>query len=87
MAYHEDPQITTTGTLKESSAGGEIITFSIYLALFELVCIVNVPPDGTDQAPVYIKFKTRRPQPRQDRENRNYERRNRNYELEDEDQD
>jgi len=56
-----DPQITTTGTLKENGVGGEIITFTVRLALFELVCIVNVPEEGEYRAPVYVKFKTIRP--------------------------
>lgn len=57
----EDPQIVTTGTIKANNGGGEIITFSVYLGLFWLACIVNVPADGETEAPVYVKFKVKEP--------------------------
>ena len=56
-----DPQIITTGYIKKSGQGTELITFNINLALFQLVCIVNIPGEGEEKAPVYVKFKARRP--------------------------
>lgn len=54
----EDPQQIVTGILK---AGGrsEVIVFTIPLALFEIVCIVTVPEQGTTVAPVYLKFRVK----------------------------
>lgn len=54
-----DPQLKVTGQFR-SGPNSDVITFSISLALFEIVCIVTVPPEGERTAPVYIKFKTRR---------------------------
>jgi len=60
-----DPQLTVTGTIKANNVGGELITFTIPLGpFFSLACIVNVPADGDTEAPVYIKFKIRKPSPR-----------------------
>ena len=56
-----DPQIITTGYIKRSGVGTELITFNINLALFQLVCIVNIPGEGEEKAPVYVKFKARFP--------------------------
>jgi len=56
-----DPQVVVTGTLKPAEGGkSEIIVFTVPLALFELVCIVNIPPEGETNAPCYIKFKVKR---------------------------
>jgi hypothetical protein len=51
-----DPQLKLQGTLK-SGENADVIVFSVHLALFEMVCIVTVPPDGETIAPVYVKFK------------------------------
>jgi len=61
-----DPQTIVTGHLKEGN-GGELITFSVRLGFFELVCIVNIPADGETRAPVYCKYKISAP--RLDRDN------------------
>jgi hypothetical protein len=58
------PQIVTTGRLKENSVGAELITFSVRLGFFKLVCIVNVPDEGQTEAPVYVKFTLLPPRPR-----------------------
>lgn len=58
------PQIVTTGHLKENSVGAELITFSVRLGFFKLVCIVNIPDEGQAEAPVYVKFTTFTPRPR-----------------------
>lgn len=56
-----DPQIQAIGLLKESASGrGEIIMFTFDLALITIMCIVQIPSEGTTAAPVYIKFKLRR---------------------------
>ncbi len=59
-----DPQLVVEGTVKTTASQTEIITFSIHLALFEIVCIVNIPGDGETTAPVYVKFKTHFPRKR-----------------------
>lgn len=51
-----DPQIIAIGTLKHSEKS-DIIVFKFPLALFEIVCIVTIPEEGTKSAPVYIKFR------------------------------
>lgn len=55
----DDPQLIVTGMLKEGDRS-DIIVFSIPLALFELICIVTVPSEGTKVAPVYVKFRVNR---------------------------
>ena len=54
-----DPQIKVTGRLKKGT-NNDLITFSIPLGFFEIVCIANIPFEGTDEAPVYVKFKIHR---------------------------
>ena len=64
MSNDEIPQIITTGRLKENNVGAELITFSVRLGFFKLICIVNVPDEGQSEAPVYVKFTTFTPRPR-----------------------
>lgn len=54
-----DPQIKVTGRLKHGTSN-DLITFSIPLGFFEIVCIANIPFEGTEEAPVYVKFKVHR---------------------------
>jgi len=54
-----DPQVILTGMLKESDRS-EMIVFTIPLALFEIVCIVPIPDEGTKTVPVYAKFRVKR---------------------------
>jgi len=71
------PQITTTARIKANSSGGETLSFIVYLGPIQLVCIANIPSDGEETAPVYVKFKidtNSRPKPA-----RNVGPRNRNY--------
>lgn len=56
-----DPQLKVRGFLKVKADGGELITFKIHLALFEMVCIVNIPDTDQSEAPVYVKFKIKTP--------------------------
>lgn len=51
------PQITVTGRIKENGQGSEILCFDIRLGPMTLVCIANIPDEGSDTAPVYVKFK------------------------------
>lgn len=51
-----DPQLTVEGQLKPGEHT-DLIIFTIPLAFFEIVCIVNIPPEGETAAPVYCKFK------------------------------
>jgi len=54
-----DPQVVLTGMLKAGERS-DVIVFKIPLALFELICIVTVPEEGTKIAPVYVKFRVNR---------------------------
>lgn len=56
----DDPQLTLEGRVKPTRSGGEVIVFEIPLAFVRLVCIVSIPDDDTDRAPVYVKFKIAR---------------------------
>lgn len=62
-----DQQIKTRAKLKDS-AHGEILVFTIRLALFRLICIVNIPPEGETEAPVYVKFKLAEENEKEDRD-------------------
>ena len=56
----EDPQTIVTGKLKPGTKT-DIIVFTIELGLFQIVCIANVPLEGTTEAPVYCKWKVKKP--------------------------
>jgi hypothetical protein len=67
MSYNKrgmDPQIKLLATVKPSTRNEdvEIMTFSYRLALFEAVFIVNLPEEGQDKVPVYVKHKVNEPQ-------------------------
>lgn len=51
------PQIVVTGRIKENREGNELLCFDVRLGPLTLVCIANIPDEGEDSAPVYIKFK------------------------------
>lgn len=56
----EETQIRLTGHLKEGKGdGGDLITFQLNLGPFQCVCIVNIPDQDKDRAPVYVKCKLR----------------------------
>lgn len=48
-------QIIVTGYIKETRQG-EAIKFHVNLAFFRLTCIVNIPGEGEESAPVYCRF-------------------------------
>jgi len=49
---------TTTVESKviETRRGGEALVFEIPLGILNIVCIANIPDDGEDKAPVYLRF-------------------------------
>jgi len=51
-----DPQLIVKGYLEQTAGGSEIIRFNIKLAFFKLFVVVTVPQEGTDSAPVYVRF-------------------------------
>lgn len=55
----DDPQIVLEGILKKGEHN-DVIVIHIPILLFELICIVVVPLEGEDRAPVYIKHKLAR---------------------------
>lgn len=57
----QDPQVIVTGYIEPNSTGGEVIKFNVNLGFFQLKCIVTVPCEGEESAPVYIKFRTQIP--------------------------
>ena len=57
-----DHQIKLKATVKQTATGGEILTFPLYLGPIEIVVIANIPEEGRDSAPVYVKFKFKAPQ-------------------------
>ena len=64
MSENNDvPQFTTTGRISQNRAGGECIKFKINLSFFTLQCVVNVPGENEEEAPVYVKFYVRKPEP------------------------
>ena len=45
------------GKLKPALNGqAEVIVFHVRLGLFCITCIVNIPDEDRDSAPVYVKF-------------------------------
>lgn len=65
------PQFKTTAILKANKVGGEILTFTIRLGFFQIICIVNIPSEDQTESPVYCKCKVVKPRdeyaPRDDR--------------------
>jgi hypothetical protein len=55
------PQFKTTAILKKNKVGGEILTFTIRLGFFQIICIVNIPSEEQTEAPVYCKCKVVKP--------------------------
>jgi len=53
----ELPQRTITAVIKENRIGGELLTFDLLFGFMKLSCIANVPEEGQDIAPVYVKVK------------------------------
>jgi hypothetical protein len=64
------PQLVLSGRIKANTAGdGELIVFKLPMGMLTLLCIVNIPGEGEEEAPVYVKFRFNggRPQQRPNR--------------------
>lgn len=60
--FSQDPQITIEGRFKRGEKA-DTITFHYRMnEIYELVCIVTVPPEGDERAPVYVKHKCHQPE-------------------------
>lgn len=57
-----DAQLKLIGVLK-TNGRTDMIVFSFTLLLIEVTAIVVIPAEGTQQAPVYLKFKILRNNP------------------------
>lgn len=55
--YDDTPQITVEATVKPAANNTEVLVFTIQLGPIDIICIVNIPPEGEHTAPVYVKFK------------------------------
>jgi hypothetical protein len=61
--WSNDPQTTVMGKLKAGEKNDTIVAhIPNVLGLFELICIISIPYEGTTEAPVYIKYKVKEPQ-------------------------
>lgn len=47
---------TVEAKVIETKRDGEALVFEIPLGLLKIVCIANIPPEGEDRAPVYLRF-------------------------------
>ncbi len=45
------------GIVKRSRQDTEMIVFTIKLGYLHVICIVNIPDEGVNEAPVYVKYK------------------------------
>jgi len=63
--FPAERQLRLTGQIRQNREDGECIHFTIHLGLFSLKCIVNIPDNESDEAPVYVKFRLRKQQDKQ----------------------
>jgi hypothetical protein len=54
---HTVGETAVDGRVVPVGRNGEAIVFEIPMGWFKLVCIANIPEDGRESAPVYIKMK------------------------------
>lgn len=54
---HTVGETAVEGRVVPVGRNGEAIVFEIPMGWFKLVCIANIPEDGRESAPVYIKMK------------------------------
>lgn len=54
---HTVGETATEGRVVPVGRNGEAIVFEIPMGFFKLVCIANIPEDGRESAPVYVKMK------------------------------
>jgi len=50
-------EATIEGRIIPVGRGGEAIVFEIPMGFFKIVAIANIPEEGKDSAPVYLKLK------------------------------
>lgn len=50
-------EVATEGRIVPVGKNGEAIVFEIPMGFGKLVCIANIPEEGREAAPVYIKMK------------------------------
>lgn len=53
-------ETTVEGRVIPVGRDGEAIVFEVDFGIFKIICIANIPGDGKDKAPVYVKFKMNR---------------------------
>lgn len=51
-----NPQITVTGKIKQTRHNTETLCFSFNLGPIKVICIANIPEEGKEESPVYVKF-------------------------------
>ena len=49
-------QLVLRSHVKETSLGTETLSFTIRLGPIKIICIANIPDEGKDGAPVYVKI-------------------------------
>jgi len=47
---------TVEARVIETRRDSEAMVFEIPLGLLKIVCIVNIPPEGEEKAPAYLRF-------------------------------
>ena len=50
-------EFAVEGRVVPVGRNGEAVVFEIPMGAFKIVAIANIPEDGRDSAPVYLKFK------------------------------
>src|ERR1700690_1106899 len=58
--FTDDPQPPVTGRLRAGEKNDTIVCH-IPVGLLELICIISIPYEGATEAPVYCKWKIRKP--------------------------
>lgn len=51
-----DKQFIVTGRVWDNAENGEVIKFRIKLGVFALDIVVNIPEEGKNTAPVYVRY-------------------------------
>jgi hypothetical protein len=50
-------ETSVEGRIIPVGRGGEAIVFEIHMGFFKIVAIANIPEEGAEKAPVYLKLK------------------------------
>lgn len=54
-------ETTVQGRIIKTRGDGEAVVFEVSLGLVKLVAIANIPDEGEDTAPVYVKIRASNP--------------------------